>query len=178
MTPTMAAYICHYCGSEFEAPTWRPRKVCSKACQHKLMSLNYMGSQHPNWKGGKVSPQGGRVRARRIHPLPRTCERCDKPAVERHHKDGDPTNNYRENLAFLCRRCHMEVDGRLEATVAQLEKARDALRLSDAEIAETVRLYRSGLSLAAIGRQLGVTGEAIGQRLRRIGEPRRSWRAA
>jgi predicted amidophosphoribosyltransferase len=41
------------------------------------------------------------------------CERCGKPATERHHKDGDTGNNVRSNLAFLCRRCHMIEDGRL-----------------------------------------------------------------
>jgi hypothetical protein len=43
------------------------------------------------------------------------CMDCGKlRTVERHHKDGDPANNEASNIAFLCRRCHMVVDGRLE----------------------------------------------------------------
>lgn len=34
--------------------------------------------------------------------------------MERHHADGDPFNNARENIMTVCRRCHMTIDGRLE----------------------------------------------------------------
>lgn len=51
--------------------------------------------------------------ARYRFPLAETCERCQNaPAVDRHHVDGDPLNNVAENIQSLCRRCHMEVDGR------------------------------------------------------------------
>lgn len=51
--------------------------------------------------------------ARYWFPLADTCERCDtSPAVDRHHIDGDPLNNVPSNIQSLCRRCHMEVDGR------------------------------------------------------------------
>ena len=56
-----------------------------------------------------------RHRARVRYPVPLECQRCNEAAViERHHKDGDPLNNEPENIAMLCRRCHMEVDGRME----------------------------------------------------------------
>lgn len=42
-----------------------------------------------------------------------------------------------------------------------------------AVIAETVQLYRSGMSLAAVGAALGVTDSTVGYRLRKAGEPRR-----
>jgi NMD protein affecting ribosome stability and mRNA decay len=41
------------------------------------------------------------------------CERCDNKATDRHHIDGNPTNNVRENIMGVCRRCHMDLDGRL-----------------------------------------------------------------
>lgn len=40
-------------------------------------------------------------------------------------------------------------------------------------VAETIRLYRSGLSLAQVGDRLGVTGSAVRSRLMVAGEPRR-----
>ncbi len=53
--------------------------------------------------------------ARRWFPLPELCERCGvAPPIDRHHIDGNPRNNDRANIAFLCRRCHQAVDGRLE----------------------------------------------------------------
>lgn len=53
--------------------------------------------------------------ARRWFPLPDLCERCEQvPPIDRHHVDGDPTNNTASNIAFLCRRCHQTVDGRVE----------------------------------------------------------------
>ena len=42
----------------------------------------------------------------------RVCAECeDRPANERHHWDGDPTNNDR-NVVFVCGRCHRRLDGR------------------------------------------------------------------
>jgi hypothetical protein len=53
--------------------------------------------------------------ARRWIPMPDLCERCGVvPPLDRHHKDGNPRNNDRSNIACLCRRCHQAVDGRLE----------------------------------------------------------------
>jgi hypothetical protein len=57
----------------------------------------------------------GRDEARRLFPEIGDCERCGVPATDRHHKDGDTWNNERSNLEFLCRRCHMQVDGRMLA---------------------------------------------------------------
>ncbi len=57
----------------------------------------------------------GHWRARQKYPVIGNCERCvEKPATDRHHKDGNTLNNDRSNVAFLCRKCHMEEDGRME----------------------------------------------------------------
>ncbi len=71
------------------------------------------GSEHYAWKGDAASTKTKRCRAQRKYKLNK-CERCNGKATDRHHKDGDTGNNDRSNLEFLCRRCHMEVDGRLE----------------------------------------------------------------
>jgi 5-methylcytosine-specific restriction endonuclease McrA len=60
---------------------------------------------HSRWKGG--------THYDRI-PVLGACERCGKQATDRHHKDGNNKNQAAENIVALCRRCHMEVDGRLE----------------------------------------------------------------
>ncbi len=57
----------------------------------------------------------GRRRARRLYPDLGVCEHCRNAlAVDRHHVNGDTDDNRRENVQFLCRRCHMLLDGRLD----------------------------------------------------------------
>lgn len=65
--------------------------------------------------GTRKELEAGRARARRIYPGPLgPCVLCGKPAYDRHHKDDDPSNNDPANVAFLCRHCHMVVDGRMQ----------------------------------------------------------------
>lgn len=50
----------------------------------------------------------GRKRAQRAIPAER-CERCgttEGRRLSRHHKDGNPLNNERSNVAILCLSCH------------------------------------------------------------------------
>ena len=75
------------------------------------------GPAHYAWKGDAAGTQTKRDRARRAYALG-LCERCGDTASDRHHKDGDTGNNAPENIQLLCRRCHMEVDGRLAAFMA------------------------------------------------------------
>lgn len=56
--------------------------------------------------------KGAHNRARRLVPL-RSCDECGAPGRDRHHIDGNPFNNVLANIAVLCRRCHMEADGRM-----------------------------------------------------------------
>jgi len=73
------------------------------------------GPAHWKWKGDRARTTTKRSRARRKFVNLGTCEECgEKPATERHHKDEDTGNNARENLVFVCRLCHMKIDGRLE----------------------------------------------------------------
>lgn len=77
-----------------------------------------------------TTPHSGREEAIRRYPAPLgPCERCQvKPARERHHVSGDTLDNRRENLMFLCTRCHMAIDGRLEALRASAPgRARKAI---------------------------------------------------
>lgn len=73
------------------------------------------GEENHQWKGDAASDKSKRARCRQRYPGLGDCEECGGKAVERHHKDNDPGNNAPENIARLCRRCHMEADGRLEA---------------------------------------------------------------
>jgi hypothetical protein len=76
------------------------------------------GVRHQNWKGDDVTVHTGRLRAQHLHPT-RPCAVCGAVRVDRHHIDGNTRNNAGSNIAFLCRRHHMEADGRLEALRAR-----------------------------------------------------------
>jgi hypothetical protein len=54
----------------------------------------------------------GRKKAARVVPGPLPACECGRPS-ERHHKDGDCTNNDITNIELVCRSCHMKRDGRM-----------------------------------------------------------------
>lgn len=82
------------------------------SCSNESLS----GEHAPGWKGDNVkNKEAGRQRAQKLYKLPDNCERCGSTkSIERHHKDENTLNNAPENIAFLCRKCHMIEDGRLE----------------------------------------------------------------
>lgn len=71
------------------------------------------GSEHHSWKGDNVTKTTGRVRAEKMFKL-EPCEICSSKKSERHHIDGNPINNDRENIMFLCRKHHIAIENRLE----------------------------------------------------------------
>lgn len=88
--------------------------------------------QHHNWKGDRIVEKSGRSRAIRAYPKIGACVKCGSAKAERHHKNGNTADNSPGNIEVVCRRCHMEEDGRLAAfkatCLANLEKARNAPR--------------------------------------------------
>jgi hypothetical protein len=90
------------------------------------------GEDHYAWKGDTAKAGTKRQRAQRAFQLGQ-CERCDVPATDRHHKDGNTGNNDPSNIMILCRRCHMEIDGRLNAFVAKAPTARPRTEASPCE---------------------------------------------
>ena len=66
-----------------------------------------------------ITKAAGNMRARRIFKLKDRCDMCSEKAMDRHHIDGNPINNNSQNILFLCRKCHMAIDGRLELLPAR-----------------------------------------------------------
>lgn len=60
-----------------------------------------------------MAKPGHRI-AQTLYPLG-PCVACGVPATDRHHISGDTDDNQPDNIAILCRRCHMQADGRLAA---------------------------------------------------------------
>ena len=84
-----------------------PRRSLSES-----ISKSKRGELNPRWGGNNVNTNSGRDRAQRMYP-PRPCRICGGVA-ERHHKDDDTLNNEPSNIDFLCRKHHMEADGRMD----------------------------------------------------------------
>lgn len=78
---------------------------------HKILQLQ----DNPQWRGDNAKPETKRRRAVRRYPLQGiSCENCGGPAKDRHHRTGNLNDHSRNEIRFLCRRCHMIEDGRLE----------------------------------------------------------------
>jgi len=97
-------------------------RICEFASSLGLTKKNrphvvkYKAERSPLWVGDNVKTVDlGRQRARKIYKANGICAEClNAPAVDIHHKDSNPLNNSPDNITFLCRRCHMDADGRLE----------------------------------------------------------------
>lgn len=125
-------FNCETCGKRvvrYQPPHRGAARFCSPSCmgasgagipkapEHRA-KIGRFGTEHHAWKGDAVSVRAGRSRALRRYPVTPPCQVCQSPKSERHHIDENTANNEPENIAFLCRRCHMAQDGRLQAFAA------------------------------------------------------------
>jgi len=91
-----------------------PRKRGYKQTPEHIEKRVRSGKKHHAWKGDEITQRSGRSRAYRLYPEIGPCVLCGNPKSERHHIDGNTCNNNADNILIVCRRCHMEHDGRLE----------------------------------------------------------------
>jgi hypothetical protein len=106
-------YCCARCRNKHIAS--RPDVKGAKAAARR-------GEKSIWWKGDAIAERSGRTRALRAFPEKAPCEACGAERSERHHKDGNTKNNAAENVARLCRRCHMTEDGRLGRVRAMMKE--------------------------------------------------------
>lgn len=119
--------MCEWCASEFERyvrPSKNTPRFCSNGCRMQWLGrrekseahrhkLGRPKERHHRWTGDDVSEKGGRARALRWFS-DQPCDKCGETKADRHHKNGDTSNNDAANIEFLCRKCHMTDDGRIE----------------------------------------------------------------
>jgi hypothetical protein len=161
--------ICKTCGKPFYTKPALIRlrnggQHCSRACRFANPDSMVRGERHPAWKGDAAPANTKRERAQRRFPLG-PCERCGKPATDRHHKDADTGNNSPENVQILCRTCHMELDGRLEkfrtGQKRKLTQAKaDEIRARYDALARPGKRRRRG-SVTALAKEFGVSPETV-----------------
>lgn len=167
---------CLHCGNAFSLylrPSRTPPRFCSLKCSnnwppHKAACAKY-GADNARWLGDKARPQSGRKRAtKRFSPV--SCGKCGgTKRLQRHHVDGNTLNNEETNIHFLCQRCHMIEDGRLEAgtkrCLLNARKGEDNIKakLKGTDIPAIRRRIAAGDTLASIGRDFGVSECTIGR---------------
>ena len=58
------------------------------------------------------------------------CGKCGRAGrLETHHKDYNPSNNNRNNLVALCRKCHLEIHKPKDKLYQEYLDFRDELRI-------------------------------------------------
>ena len=89
----------------------------------KRLSLSKMGSKNPNWGGDKVGYSGLHQWVKRRKLKPGKCEKCKK--VVEWLDLANISQKYKRDLndwQWLCRKCHMKSDGRMELLKKHREK--------------------------------------------------------
>jgi hypothetical protein len=114
-----------------------------KAYRCRYCTPRILEAAERRWKPDAASNTKRKRAVARV-ALVSVCERCGqtKP-TERHHIDGDTGNNDLPNLAILCRRCHMEIDGRLAKFSALKPRIKDPSPCS--ECGKVYKPLRRGL---------------------------------
>lgn len=153
---TFTEKSCLQCGTSY-VPIGSSSKYCSLECRHEAYKPRYKGWQdkHNLKKGRAVGVgKGGLTGLGKDNPNYKTgigifhstlkyqvkeemryCERCSIDLINAtryhwcvHHRDHDRTNNTRENLELLCKRCHqIEHDCHKAFEGAETKVERDTL---------------------------------------------------
>lgn len=127
-------FVCEVCGKTFEKKAsmtnhrrWHnlPKyKEFQKNFKENTPSLYKKGhipwntgrfrEKSANWKGDNIGIDALHYRIKQLHPKPTSCEYCNKPKkLDLHNVSGE----YKEILSdwvWICRKCHIELDGRLK----------------------------------------------------------------
>lgn len=86
--------------------------------RNKKIAESKMGDKHPLWSGDNVSYDKLHKWVRRRLIEPKVCDNCHKEKTYKRSLDLACKGEYSralENWWFLCRGCHMQIDGRAES---------------------------------------------------------------
>jgi predicted nucleic acid-binding Zn ribbon protein len=115
--------VCLFCGTIFSKKPWSNQKFCNQRCS-TLYSKNQLKKswletgKAGNWTGGKSdgAPRCHYILETLQEEQNNTCDIChlvneweDKPLIFiLDHKDGNSTNNSRDNLRLICPNCNSQ----------------------------------------------------------------------
>lgn len=97
---------CEQCNCEYQTAR-NKRRFCSKSCAHT-------GANNPSWKGDKVGVQQVHTWVEKRLGRPDRCSNCETIGKVDLANISQQYKRDLDDWKWLCRRCHMESDGRLE----------------------------------------------------------------
>jgi len=104
---------CLVCGADMEA---RPDKIAlgeGKYCSQQCHGKAKLGEDNPMWAGKEATYHAVHRYIERRITKPDTCPRCGNAGwLDLHNRDSNYSRNLRD-WEWLCRRCHMKIDGRM-----------------------------------------------------------------
>lgn len=120
--PILPRLPCVICGVPVKE---RRNECCSKRCGGVLHARRYpewwrkklktlKKELNPNWKGNNVGKDGLHGWVKRWKKKPKNCEVCGK---QKRLDLANISQRYKRSLddwEYICRRCHMTKDGRME----------------------------------------------------------------
>src|SRR3990167_11012162 len=83
-----------------------PRRGFKQGESHVAKRKRWGAAHHASKGDAVADPREGRKRAERRFVAP-ACSSCGGAKAERHPRDLNPLNNSPDNIAILCRKCHM-----------------------------------------------------------------------
>ena len=86
-----------------------------------------VGEDNPAYKGEDAGYGAIHAWVRRRKPKPKVCERCENPAkLDLANKSGEYSRDL-SDWEYICRKCHMSGDGRIEGLkeLAELQRLPD-----------------------------------------------------
>lgn len=105
----------------------RQRRTCSSKCSRGIVlkncdrkqrslkiSISRIGDKNPMWKGDKVGYHALHDWIKSRLPIPNKCQICFKKSKLDLSNKSDLYKRNLNDWEYLCRRCHMKKDGRLD----------------------------------------------------------------
>lgn len=158
--------VCMTCRSVFSV--WqneidKGRKFCSKKCVRWTVTARknhvdaIVGDKNPNWAGDGVGYKALHEWVRNHIGKTDTCERCGQVA----NLDlANISQEYKRDISdweWLCRKCHMEKDGRLENLIKNGRLAKHVMYSEDKNMIALFRQIASRRERDKHGRFVPVT---------------------
>ena len=106
----MLKRICNFCRKNYVGVG---KKFCSHKC-YSIFSRSLIEEKSKNWKGNNIGYAALHIRIGKKLKKPKFCQKCHKNFP---HDLANISGKYKKELfdwEWLCRKCHMKKDGRLE----------------------------------------------------------------
>lgn len=103
-----------FIGEPYKGEIWSKGLTKETHPTLKRLSVENMGAKNPHWKGDKVGKNPLHLWIKRYKPKPDFCVRCNR---SKPYDLANISGEYKRDIndfEWLCRRCHMQGDGRLK----------------------------------------------------------------